>query len=427
MRTIEHLFAVTLVLFLGARDASATPTFVGPGSCSSSNCHGNNKPLNSSNVLQNEYTTWSKHDHHSRAYLNLLNSDSKKIASNLGIPDAAREPLCLTCHSTYVKESNRNDTFKIEDGVTCESCHGAASDWLKSHTSSEATHADNVKNGMTDIAELGTRSTLCLSCHFGSDDKTVNHKLYGAGHPRLSFELDTFGVLQPKHWVIDSDYEKRKGPYVPLKAWLTGQLHHAQATLEVLESPTRSMSGLYPELSLFDCFSCHHSLTEDQWKKRSYGGNPGELKLNLPSLYILKEVTTALDAALGRELTQNLETLHNSYRADRAPTTIDTLQSLLADRVSPLVERTPADLSNTTHVLGTLTSYAASHPYPTFELAEQIAMGIQATIASSPELALRYDTQLKDLFSTLKSSETFGAEKFTRAATRLNQSVTRKD
>jgi hypothetical protein len=427
MRIIKHLFAAALVLFLNAQAAHPNPTFLGPGSCSSSNCHGNNKPLNSSNVLQNEYTTWVRHDRHSRAYLNLLNGDSKKIAANLGIADAAREPLCLKCHSTYPKESDRDDKFKIEDGVTCESCHGAASGWLKSHASSEATHADNVKNGMTDITKLGTRSTLCLSCHYGSDDKTVTHKLYGAGHPRLSFELDTFGVLEPKHWVIDSDYERRKGPYVPLKAWLTGQLHHAQATLEALESPIRSMNGLYPELSLFDCFSCHHSLAEDQWKKRSYGGNPGELKLNLPSLYILKEVTTALDAVLGRELTQNLERLHNSYREDRAPDAINTLQSLLADKVSPLVERTPADLPNTTNVLGALASYAASHPYPTFELAEQIAMGIQATIASSGELATRYDTKLKDLFSTLKSSETFGADKFTRAATRLNQSMTQKD
>lgn len=275
MRILKHLFEIGCLVVIGPCLAHATPQYVGPGSCSASNCHGSNKPLKSSNVLQNEYTTWSKHDLHSRAYLNLLNKDSKKIASNLGIADASKEPLCLKCHSTYVVESEHGERFKLEDGVSCESCHGAASDWLKSHTTAGTTHADNLRNGMRDLVDLGGRATLCLSCHYGTDDKTVNHRLYGAGHPRLSFELDTFGVLQPKHWVVDSDYEKRKGPYVPLQAWLTGQLYHAQATLSALASPTRSQNGLYPELSLFDCFSCHHSLTEDQWKKRSYGGRPG--------------------------------------------------------------------------------------------------------------------------------------------------------
>ena len=414
-----------LLALAGAASALATPQYLGPGSCSSSNCHGNVKPLKSSNVLQNEHVTWSKHDRHSRAYLTLLNEDSKKIAVNLNIGAPSKEPLCLKCHSTYVPdEALRGPKFQHEDGVSCESCHGAAQGWLTSHAVDGNTHAENVKNGLTDLVPLNTRSQLCLSCHYGTDDKTVNHSLYGAGHPRLSFELDTFGVLQPKHWVVDEDYEKRKGPYHPLVAWMTGQLHHAEATIEALQSPTRSKNGMFPELSLFDCFSCHHSLTEDQWKKRSYNGAPGQLKLNLPSLIVLREATSALNRSVSEELGAQITILHTTYKNDGAPQAIEALHSILTTKVHPLVEKLSTDPVTATHVLRALSNFAANQPWPTFELAEQLGMGMQAAIASSPELAKIYGVEIKELFGTLKSSKAFAAEKFTAAAKKLNRSVT---
>lgn len=404
--------------------ALASPRYLGPGSCSSSNCHGNVKSLNSSDVLQNEYVTWSKHDRHSRAYLSLLNEDSKKIAANLNIGAPSKEPLCLKCHSTYVPEADRRGPkFQHEDGVSCESCHGAAEGWLQSHAVDGTTHADNVKNGLTDLGPLNTRAQLCLSCHYGTEDKTVNHNLYGAGHPRLSFELDTFGVLQPKHWVVDADYEKRKGPYHSLAAWMTGQLHHAESTIEALKSPSRSKNGMFPELSLFDCFSCHHSLTEDQWKKRSYNGAPGQLKLNLPSLIILREATSALNKNVSDELGAQITVLHTTYKNDGAPEAIEAIDSILTTKVQPLVEKLPTDPVTATHVLKALAQFAANQPWPTYELAEQLGMGMQAAVASSPELAKIYGIEIKELFGTLKSSKAFAAEKFTAAAKKLNRST----
>lgn len=420
----KHLFTAAAIVAVQTAPSSATPTVMGPGSCSSSNCHGNIKPLNSSNVLQNEYITWSKHDRHSKAFLNLQNSDSKKIAQNLGIGDPTKEPLCLKCHATYPNQDMpKSERFRLEDGVSCEACHGAAEGYLKSHAVTGTSHAENVAHGLTDLSNIDTRSTLCLSCHFGSEEKTVNHELYGAGHPRLTFELDTFGLLQPKHWVVDKDYERRKGPYIPMRAWLTGQVHHAKAALEALQSPTRSKNGSVPELSLFDCFSCHHSLTEEQWKKRSYGGKPGKLKLNLPALVILKEVTTALNKPLGDELTTQLMAVHDSYLKDGAPEDISALDALVTTKVRELVEHTSTDLPTTTRVLASLTKYAANNPWPTFELAEQLGMGMQATIATSPELAKLYGVELKEVFGALRSAKAFKAEAFTAAAKKLNRSV----
>jgi hypothetical protein len=63
-----------------------------------------------------------------------------------------------------------------------------------------------------------------------------------------------------------------------------------------------------------------------------------------------------------------------------------------------------------------LTQFASEHQWLTFELAEQLAMGMQATIASSPELAQRYDKPLKGLFATLKNADSFKPDAFTREA-----------
>lgn len=429
MRTAKHLFTLATLAVVLARQATALPgdpSVLGPGSCSSSNCHGDIKPRNSSDVLQNEYTTWSKHDRHSRAYLTLLNSDSKKIASNLGIKDAAKDPLCLSCHATYLSDSfKKGERFRLEDGVTCESCHGAASGWLESHSVTGTTHADNLRNGLKDIVSPDKRAELCLSCHYGNEEKTVNHNLYGAGHPRLSFELDTFGILQPKHWVVDKDYEERKAPYIAVQTWLVGQAYQADAYLKALSSSKRSKNGQFPELSLFDCFSCHHNLAEDQWKKRSYGGAPGQLKLNLPSLIMLKEAVGALDQSLSDDLGKNLETLHREYKNTGAPEAIANLTKDVETRAIPLTTTMPHDLHTTTKILARLATFGATYQWPTFELAEQIGMGIQATLATSPELARVYGVELKELFATLRSSKNFKPERFTATAKKLNNSIVR--
>jgi hypothetical protein len=413
------LFFASFVLLMASASAEPTHTnarFMGVGSCSSSNCHGSVKPLTGSPVLQNEYYTWLKHDKHSRAYSVLRNEDGKRMASLLGIADATKDRLCLECHATYVpEESLRGEKFQIEDGVSCESCHGAAEKWLSTHTDSEATHKDNLANGLANIVPLPERATMCLSCHQGDKNKWVSHDLYGAGHPRLTFELDTFGVLQPKHWVVDKDYVQRKEAYIPVRAWLVGQATHAREALRVLRDPERVKKGQFPELSTFDCFSCHHSLTEKQWKHRTYGGKPGRLKVNLPSLVILQEALGALDPSLASTITTQMKIVHDSYQEDGAPAALGTLSQLFDGQVTALVARISADETTCAALLKSLVSFSARNPAPTYEIAEQITMGIQAVLASSPTLGKRHKAALDKVFATLASSERFDPAPFTGA------------
>jgi hypothetical protein len=80
----------------------------------------------------------------------------------------------------------------MSDGVACETCHGPAQRWIRTHVEPDATHAKNIANGMYPTADDVQRARLCQSCHLGTAEKFVDHRMIAAGHPRLAFELDTF-------------------------------------------------------------------------------------------------------------------------------------------------------------------------------------------------------------------------------------------
>src|SRR5262249_47923289 len=144
MRFRRVLTFLALFHLLSLGNSFADPggnRYLGTGSCSSSACHGGTQPKNGGSILQNEYVTWSKFDAHSKAWSVLTSADSKKIAAHLGIQDPSHETLCLSCHSTNVPDSKkRGEKYVLEDGVSCESCHGAAEGWIRQHTESGQSH-----------------------------------------------------------------------------------------------------------------------------------------------------------------------------------------------------------------------------------------------------------------------------------------------
>jgi Cytochrome c554 and c-prime len=389
--------------------------YMGVGSCSSSNCHGSVSPRESSNILQNEYVTWQKHDSHSKAWLSLTNEDSKKIASNLGIKNPESEPLCLKCHTTYLEQNDisQDSKYNIEDGVSCESCHGAAEKYLGPHTTKDNTYNKNIENGMKNIAPLEQRSKLCISCHMSNEDKFVNHRLIGAGHPRLSFELDTFSMIQPKHWIVDEDYKKRKEDYSPVKAWLIGQQNLSEQTIDRLLSSKLSNDGIFPELSIFYCYSCHHSLKEAQWKTRDYGSQPGELELNISSLVILREALFVIDKKTSENLRSVLTELHSKYKVGNK----DSLSNIkeILNKSRKLFESTSYDKNLTNRLLRQVISYCANNKWLQYEVAEQIAMGASSLISELDPSGKVYKTHIDNLYKTLKESSQFNPDSFTNA------------
>jgi len=420
MLQLPYLIALlSLLLTLAPSRINAEETkYLGVATCASSSCHGATSPRKTTNVLQNEFSTWHRHGQHSKAWKVLLEDDAQKIAKHLDIQHPEREPLCLECHTTYVPQGMHGEKFTYEDGVGCESCHGAASKWIRSHVEAGTTHAENVNQGLKDLTDLKARSQLCLSCHYGTEDKIVNHRLIGAGHPRLTFELDTFSMIQPQHWELDEDYKERKGDYVAAKAWLIGQTILGSEQLKALSSPIRSKNGIWPELSLFTCESCHHSLKEDRWKFRDFGQRAGELRLNVSSLTLISTVLRVIDQDAATHVDALLETLHEEYKAGSGENTLKQLQTLMIERVLKKVNAIEYNDELLEKLFREVTHFS-TRPHFQYEEAEQILMGLSSLVASSKRLERQYGESLEDLYTALQDDEAHNAEAFTKAASKL--------
>ncbi len=366
---LSILLLPALSLAQSHRESLTGPSLTGVGSCSSSNCHGAQSPRNSSNVLQNEYVTWAKQDKHSEAYKALLSPKAKRMAHHLGISAAEQDSRCLSCHS-LISDPKGEQAFR-EDGVSCESCHGAASGWLKEHTEAGATHARNLENGMSPISELSALGSTCLRCHLGSGTNEITHKLYGAGHPQLSFELDTFLALMPPHWNVDQDYRQRKSEYLPAKTWLFGLRSEA---LEVLVRARRldPESAQSSDFSIYYCTSCHHALSEQQYLEHEYLSKPGEPRLNISSLLILNSALFGVSSGL----MSTGEILHQNDP--------EALTEYLNDPLSKALSGAALDRKNLTGIYKGILEYGQT-PTLYYEDMEKILMGLSALESSLPE------------------------------------------
>ncbi len=63
---------------------------------------------------------------HAKAYAALSSPEAKKVATEKGIADPQKDEKCLKCHLTAYKAPKEMlaTTYSIEDGISCESCHG---------------------------------------------------------------------------------------------------------------------------------------------------------------------------------------------------------------------------------------------------------------------------------------------------------------
>ena len=283
-------------------------------------CHGAVEPFKNSNVEQNEYITWSRKDPHAKAYKVLLEERSQRMARNLGLPDAHTADICLDCHADNVDAARRGRQFQMADGVGCEACHGGSSGWLGIHISG-ASHADNLKAGLYPTEDPVARAELCLSCHYGNNQKFVSHRLMGAGHPRIGFELDTFTATQPAHFVIDKDYVQRKFQPNGVQIWAIGQAMSLARTMESMLDAKLNPNSVFPELVFFDCHACHHPMSDLKWNPRpSTGLGPGMIKLNDANAIMLRIAAARAAPELARSLGEKMRGLHRAVTQNREET-----------------------------------------------------------------------------------------------------------
>jgi hypothetical protein len=438
--TVHQALLVTVAvacLLLAANVCGAPPLpqysadkTLGLGSCAGSLCHGSVETWKNSGVLQTEYMTWSRSDRHARSYAVLFNDVSKEIARKLALPEPAhKSALCLDCHTHNPKPPQRGEGFRLADGITCEACHGPAERWLESHVRPEATHADNLARGMYPTDDDVARARLCLSCHSGNRDKFVTHRIMAAGHPRMSFELDTFTQIGPAHFRIDADWETRKGTWDGVRAWAIGQAIAAQELLAVLQSP-RGHDDLFPELVLFDCHSCHHSMADKRNTAARVGAGPGIVRLNDSSLLMLRQIARRVVPGEADAFAQQVARLHKAVATGG-----DALAQARAveERIAAMIPKIGAHRFSGADVRGIMTGLiddGLAGQYADYQGAEQAAMAVQSVADFMDRHGLlrkrSVQPELRQLLAAVANDEKYRPAAFEQALRDLKTSIDTK-
>jgi hypothetical protein len=380
----HHAGILTLLAWCGS--AFATPEIaenmhMGVATCASSVCHGKLSPQHDRNVWLNEYRIWSGDDRHARAYQTLLSEESRRMAQNLGLSSAQAAPICLDCHADNVPQDKRGPRFQISDGVGCEACHGGAEQWIESHAEVDATHADNIARGLYPTSNPLARADLCLSCHLGTRDKFATHQIMGAGHPRLSFELEAFTANQPPHFAVDDDYIARKGEIGGFRLWLAGQMRSAGRYLELLQSHLFTPGGLFPDFAFYDCHSCHHPMDDVRWSTARVGPGiaPGTLRLQRQHFDVLLAAAQALGTPEAAQLDTLSRDLVLAGQRDAAAVraVAARLTEWIAARESEWQDREFSQ-AEARAVRSALLARAAEGRMSDFAAAEQVFLGIES-------------------------------------------------
>ncbi len=267
------------------------PKYNGSGSCSASGCHGGaqitdigTRKTTATHVWQNESFIWSTQDPHFKAYTALQTPRSKKISYLLKRPTLPeKDHQCLGCHA-LAPAPELQARLVFPEGVSCESCHNASSDWFESHFQhaanapmcpSQTNTANSIRLGMQPMRDAVKRSEKCLTCHVGTKDYEVDHEMIAAGHPDLFFESDLFSARMPRHWATPNELNAvcenvPKDSNYEVRLWAVGQAVQLREALNRLarragraQHPTPNEGAKWPELSELDCFSCHHSVNSN--------------------------------------------------------------------------------------------------------------------------------------------------------------------
>ena len=129
--------------------AQAAHAYTGAKACGM--CH-------KSEAKGNQLGVWEK-SRHAQAYVTLTTPKALEIAKAKGLTTAPAEtPACLECHA--IAGDAKAD---VKDGVQCETCHGAGSDYKGLAVMKDK--AKSIAAGMTEYKDKAAIEAQCRKCH----------------------------------------------------------------------------------------------------------------------------------------------------------------------------------------------------------------------------------------------------------------------
>ncbi|MBL8671878.1 MAG: cytochrome c family protein [Alphaproteobacteria bacterium] len=186
---------------------------------------------------------------------------AKELVAIVGATDMRRAPVCMTCHFSEARKAAA-DRPRLVGGPSCESCHGASSDWLSVHNNyggptvkkeQEAPAAKQARiqkaaqAGMIWSFDHYEIAENCNSCHGLASaklDAAVMGKLVDAGHPVDDFELVRYsqGTVRHRFYPPNVTQNAQMTPAELSRLFLTGQ---AAALVAVAQSAPKIQSAKF--------------------------------------------------------------------------------------------------------------------------------------------------------------------------------------
>ena len=189
-------FAMLDANFVAASPIIDDPTQItGPDSCAE--CH------------ESEHEVWMASAHQAGSKALARDPEARRIAKALGVRRIKTDDRCISCH--YTPQQQDDKKLKIIAGVSCESCHNPASNWIDSHArfGADASSAEDEtpehradrheycdSMGMNRPGRLYELASSCFKCHGIYDDELVGT----AGHPKGdAFEFASWSQGEIRH------------------------------------------------------------------------------------------------------------------------------------------------------------------------------------------------------------------------------------
>jgi hypothetical protein len=134
----------------------------------------------------NIFEIWTK-SKHATAYATLATDSAKAVAKKAGIEgDPQQAAACLVCHVTAhgVPAEQKEATFTLEEGVSCEACHGPGSEY-KGMKIMKDIYTGTAKG--TDFGLIEPNNEICVTCH---NTKSPTYK-------EFKFEVEVKNIAHP--------------------------------------------------------------------------------------------------------------------------------------------------------------------------------------------------------------------------------------
>ena len=255
--TLLFLFVVVVYFVTFPSMVNAEPFVKGAKLCEE--CH------------EEEFKVWSKTKHFKsfrsvhREPKDASKPSPKKILKAVGGQKRMkRNKTCYLCHYTLQKK-DAGAKHQVKSGTSCESCHGASSDYMDIHgdyggkdVKREAESADHKAKRIADSKAAGLIwpsmkyeiAENCMTCHgLANPDLKADDlaKMLGAGHPiNPEFELVKYsqGSVRHRHYPPDMKTNAEMTPKEQAEFFVIGQ---AAALVSATSVMSKSSEAKYIE------------------------------------------------------------------------------------------------------------------------------------------------------------------------------------